>query len=298
MFALLWTAGCLPQQADHDAGTNSKGSSTGSATDSAEASSDATDGGRRLDGGASDRGTTNAGETDAGETNAGDTDAGKTDAGKTDAASTDSDIDGGKPAPPNGGKPAPPNGGKPAPPNGAANLKPPAKFPEIKLSEQHKKTLVLNQGDTMPDFELPGLDGQPQKLSTLLGDRFTVVFFWPGESRIALREAPQHLTDLQIDIAEAYADHGVKVIGISHKQTPEDAKNIVDAAEISFPVLLDESGDAFAQVATEILPRTYLLDRERRILWFDLLYSFDTMRNLKQAIAFVLADDAAEVPAQ
>ncbi len=198
---------------------------------------------------------------------------GTTDAGKTTAGASGGDADGGDPT------------------NGAVEVKPPPKFPEIKLSEQHEQTLVLKQGDTMPDFELPGLDGQPQKLSAHLGERFTVVFFWPGEGRIALREAPQQLADLQIDIAEAFADRGVKVVGISYKQTAEDTKGIVDKAEISFPILLDESGDAFAQVATEILPRTYLLDNERRILWFDLLYSFDTMRNLKQALAFVLADD-------
>ena len=148
----------------------------------------------------------------------------------------------------------------------------------------------------MPDFEMKDLEGNTQQLSASLGEKLTVVFFWPGEGRIAQREAPQHLADLQIDVADVFADRGVKIVGINYKQPLEDVKQAVAAANVSFPILLDESGDAFAQLGTEGLPRTYLIDAERRILWFDLYFSFDTMRGLKQAIAFVLADDAAEVP--
>jgi hypothetical protein len=41
-------------------------------------------------------------------------------------------------------------------------------------------------------------------------------------------------------------------------------------------------------VATEHLPRTYLLDAEGRILWFDLEYSRATARELINALHFFL----------
>jgi hypothetical protein len=53
-------------------------------------------------------------------------------------------------------------------------------------------------------------------------------------------------------------------------------------------MLLDAEGKALDAVATEKLPRTYLLDASGQILWFDIEYSESTRRELKNAIVWHL----------
>jgi hypothetical protein len=57
--------------------------------------------------------------------------------------------------------------------------------------------------------------------------------------------------------------------------------------------LLDAEGRAFAEVGSEKLPRTYLVDAQGKILWFDIEYSLSTRRELHQALRAVVgpADD-------
>ena len=52
-------------------------------------------------------------------------------------------------------------------------------------------------------------------------------------------------------------------------------------------MLLDSEGEALAKVATRRLPRTYLLDKKGKILWFDMEYSASTRRDLRDAIRVV-----------
>jgi len=52
--------------------------------------------------------------------------------------------------------------------------------------------------------------------------------------------------------------------------------------------LLDADGSAMAKVGLEKLPRTYLLDAQGKILWFDIEYSRSTRRELLEAVRFVL----------
>ena len=57
-----------------------------------------------------------------------------------------------------------------------------------------------------------------------------------------------------------------------------------EEADVTFPSLLDPGGAYFAAVATERLPRIYLLDADGKILWFDMEYTETTRGALKQAI--------------
>ena len=61
--------------------------------------------------------------------------------------------------------------------------------------------------------------------------------------------------------------------------------------------LVDADRAYFRQVATEKLPRTYLLDRNGKILWFDLEYSRSMRRELQNAIQYYLRDSEPSGPA-
>jgi len=168
---------------------------------------------------------------------------------------------------------------------------PPPEVPEVHLTDSLLATCLVRVDDVMPDDELPDLEGNPHRLSDLLGEKLTVVFFWTvGDSPYSVMAATSALEDLQKDIAEPYSEKGVQVIGINVREEPEVARKHLAQAEATFPSLVDREGAFFSQVATEKLPRVYLLDAAGRILWFDLEYSRTTHRDVLQAIRVELGE--------
>ena len=109
--------------------------------------------------------------------------------------------------------------------------------------------------------------------------------------RIATRKSPLalwQLDDLSADVIEVYKDNGVQVVAICVKAELADVGTALEKVEVSYPILVDEDGSAFAQVATTHLPRTYVLDSNGKILWFDLGYARETRRQMDQAIRYGL----------
>ncbi len=178
---------------------------------------------------------------------------------------------------------------KEAPPEPA----PPPTIPEVAMTQAMAATNVVKVGDSMPEGELRNLEGNIQPLEDSYGHKLTVVLFWNSENLYALQE----LQDLQLDVFEPYQPRGVQVIGINVGDAPEVAKQEVEQAGVTYPQFLDSDRSYFARVATEHLPRTYLLNADGEILWFDLEYSATTRRNLQQAIEVALAkSNEAELP--
>ena len=55
-------------------------------------------------------------------------------------------------------------------------------------------------------------------------------------------------------------------------------------------MLMDPGGNYFAQVATERLPRIYVLDHDGKIAWFDVDYSETTRRILKDVLRVIAGE--------
>jgi peroxiredoxin len=167
-----------------------------------------------------------------------------------------------------------------------------AAIPEVRLPELLQKTCLVGVGDLMPDAPLDVLGGGEQPLSSQFGRRLTLMFFWEADDLYAQDE----LRDLTGDVVEAFGEQGVRVIGINVGDSAEKAAAAVEGAEANFPNFLDPKGEYFAKVANERLPRTYLLDPQGRILWFDLEYSPTTRRQLKQALGAALRQEPGAKP--
>jgi hypothetical protein len=167
----------------------------------------------------------------------------------------------------------------------------PPKVPKVHLTDTLLATCLVRVGDVMPDGELSDPEGNPQQLSSLFGEKLTAVFFWAtGDSPYSKIAATSALEDLQKDIADPYAEKGVRVIGVNVREEPDLVREQLTEAEASFPNLMDRDGSFFAQVATEKLPRVYLLDADGKVLWFDLEYSRTTHHDLLQAIQAELGE--------
>ncbi len=165
--------------------------------------------------------------------------------------------------------------------------------PEIQLSAADQKTCLVDVGKALPPFTLPSLDGRPYMLADLLGPKLTVVVFWDAKNLFG----EEQISRLHKEVVEPFSQFGVKVVAVNVGDSVETAKEVVDQYDIAFPCLSDSDGAVFSKVATEFLPRTYVLDARGEILWFDIGYSQNTERELPNALNYYLKR-SADVPSE
>ena len=192
----------------------------------------------------------------------------------------------------NGAEPEKSNGGPPisVDPTQAEDPPPPPTIPKVAMTEELLATCLVRVDDTMPDAELPDLADKPQSLSALRGEKLTVICLWKsGETDVGKLKASDVLADLQ-ELSENYLEKGVHVIGINEGDPPENVRQRISEAQATFPNLLDSDGAFFEKIATEELPRVYLLDSEGKILWFDSEFSQITRRRLERGIRVALGE--------
>jgi peroxiredoxin len=151
--------------------------------------------------------------------------------------------------------------------------------PEVFLSHAHAQTCLVGVGDPLPPIALPDLEGNVRALPDLYGEKLTVVVFW-SDRKIFARE---QFARLGID-TDQFRDFGVSVVAINVGDPPEVVAQQRRAHAGGCECLIDEPGQALARVATGKLPRTYLLDAEGRIVWFDIEFSRATERELRNAL--------------
>jgi peroxiredoxin len=162
-------------------------------------------------------------------------------------------------------------------------------MPEVLLAEADGATCLVKIGDTIPAAKLPDLGERTVSLTELMGEKLTVVFFWTvGDTDFSALAATAALEDLEKDVFQRYQAQGVGVIGVNENDQFEVVSKHVKDGGPTFPMVLDPGGAYFAAVATERLPRVYLVDADRKILWFDLEYSETTRSTLQEAIQAAL----------
>jgi peroxiredoxin len=156
--------------------------------------------------------------------------------------------------------------------------------PEVAMTEAHAKTCLVKVGDVFPELTLSDTGGSQTELSKLRGEKLTIVVFW----NIKKTYAAEQFAQLQAEVSAVYSKFGVGVVAINVGDPPDTVAGLERKYENDFPCLLDPDGAAFKQVATDKLPRTYVLDAQGKILWFDLEYSQTTRYELKNAVYYYL----------
>ncbi len=156
--------------------------------------------------------------------------------------------------------------------------------PEVVMSDEHRATCRVQLGETFPDLDLQTLDGQPTTLAQHLGPRLTVVVFWNREQPMSVDQIRRLLYEFE----PRYGEAGVTVVTVNVGDPVSEFQEILPPESASVVHLSDPQATAFAQVATGILPRTYLVQPDFKLVWFDLEYTRSARRELKNAIRFVL----------
>lgn len=162
--------------------------------------------------------------------------------------------------------------------------------PSVLLSAGHQETCLVGVGDIFPDLPMTSLDGNPQHLDAMLGERLTIVVFWDSHQPMSVEQIQR----FHREFGQRYRDAGVAVVTIHVGDRAEEVKSVLSGSPEGDANMLDTNGDAFAQVATGILPRTYLLRTDRQIVWFDMEYSRSSRHELRNAILYALRQFAQQ----
>lgn len=156
------------------------------------------------------------------------------------------------------------------------------------LTGEYAETTLVQQGDALPELTVSDLEGNEVRLSDLRrGAKAMVVVFWDPQAPTSELE----LEYLERNLSGAWKDNGVRVVGVLRGDNKETVRQAVQTYELSFPMLLDPNAAAFGQLATRIVPRTYVVDAEGSVqgLWIG-FQGRSTIDEIQQRITAVLGN--------
>jgi peroxiredoxin len=114
----------------------------------------------------------------------------------------------------------------------------------------------INVGNRAPDFTLEALDGSKVALRDYRG-KVVLINFWATWCPPCRAEIPE------IEAAfEARQADGFEVLGINVEESRETIAPFVDEFEMSYPVLLDESGRLLQTYRAMGLPMSVIVDQD------------------------------------
>ncbi len=110
-------------------------------------------------------------------------------------------------------------------------------------------------GSPVADFELPGLNGDVQRLSNLK-NKPVVVNFWATWCPPCKEEMP-----LLNQMAQEYSGNLV-VLGINYAENEAVVREFISTGNITFPILLDETGQVANLYFVRNYPTTFFIDAD------------------------------------
>lgn len=120
----------------------------------------------------------------------------------------------------------------------------------------------LYPGDTPPDFALPTISGdgtETVKLSDLKG-RVVLVNFWASWCGPCVSELPA-----MERLYTRLKDRGLVIIGVGVDDQPESLVEFQRKFGLTFPLLVDESGEVKTRYKLSGVPETFIVDREGKL---------------------------------
>lgn len=122
------------------------------------------------------------------------------------------------------------------------------------------KTQHLVNGEPVPAFELPNLQGEKVAVPEVGQGQLLVLRFWADWCPFCAKE----MTALE-PVYRAYQAQGLVFLAINVRQDRDTAQAFIDKLNITYPVLLDEEGEVSRAYSVMGLPTTYFVGREGRL---------------------------------
>lgn len=117
-------------------------------------------------------------------------------------------------------------------------------------------------GDTAPDFQLAGLNGEQLKLADLHGQP-AVLIFWTAWCPVCKEEAPRFNK-----LAVQYAPRGVWVVGINIQDSPARTEGGVKDFGIQYRIVRDPDASVTRRYKVAGTPTIIFLDRNGVVRYF------------------------------
>ena len=137
------------------------------------------------------------------------------------------------------------------------------------VQELAANNAALAPGAIAPDFAAETLDGEPTRLSAVVAaNRIVLLDFWASWCAPCIKQFP-HLKELRAQ----YRERGFEVVGVSLDTDAEDWREASADHDLTWVDLGDPlafSSPAAVAFGVTHLPKTYLLDTDRRVLAKDL----------------------------
>ncbi|HKD82600.1 MAG TPA: TlpA disulfide reductase family protein [Candidatus Angelobacter sp.] len=116
-------------------------------------------------------------------------------------------------------------------------------------------------GKAAPDFELTTTEGSTLRLSDLKG-KVVVLNFWATWCEPCIVEIPR-LVSLQ----KKYGGKGLQVVGIlTDDADPSELQDLISQLKVNYPVARDKDEMETAYGGIDVLPTTFILARDGRVL--------------------------------
>ena len=120
-------------------------------------------------------------------------------------------------------------------------------------------TVGLEKGNLAPDFELRSVDGKAIKLSSLRGKKVIVNFWatWCPPCRLEMPEMEKFYTKTK--------NEGIEILAVNltkAEKSRADVPSFMETYGITFPVLLDENGEAARLYDVSSIPASFIIDTQ------------------------------------
>ncbi len=127
------------------------------------------------------------------------------------------------------------------------------------------ETTLTEVGQKAPDFTVPTIFGSPFKLSDHRG-KVVLVNWFATWCPPCVEEMPH----LQNEVWEKFRGPDFTMVSIAREETLQVVRPFVLKNELTWPIALDVTREAYAKYADAYIPRTQVIDREGTIIFQSL----------------------------
>lgn len=133
----------------------------------------------------------------------------------------------------------------------------------LEFMDTSQKVESIEKARTMQatDFSLPTLNGEERTLSSEKG-KVVIINFWASWCNPCKIEAPH----LQAFYDKHEGDVEILGVNLTKKDSKADVQQFVDHFGITFPILLDQTGDVSTMYGAFTIPTTIILNRNGEIV--------------------------------